>query len=86
MTETLAYEYSSESIQWEVSDEYQHDRVKKGFQKFLRFCAFEESSLSIERAKRWMLLPLCCGGKFGQYKMMQKNLRNDGNPGIWVLI
>ena len=27
MTETLAYEYSSESTQWELSNEYQHDRV-----------------------------------------------------------
>ena len=27
MTETLAHEYSSESIQRELSNEYQHDRV-----------------------------------------------------------
>ena len=27
MTETLTYEYSSESTQWEISNEYQHDRV-----------------------------------------------------------
>ena len=27
MTETLAYGYSSESTQWDLSNEYQHDRV-----------------------------------------------------------
>ena len=27
ITETLAYGYSSESAQWELSNEYQHDRV-----------------------------------------------------------
>ena len=26
MTETLAHGYSSESTQWELSNEYQHDR------------------------------------------------------------
>ena len=31
MTETLAHAYSSESTQWELSDEYQHDRVKMVF-------------------------------------------------------
>ena len=29
MTETLARRYSSESSQWELSNEYQHDRVSK---------------------------------------------------------
>ena len=27
ITETLAYGYSSESTQWELSNEYQHGRV-----------------------------------------------------------
>ena len=27
MTETLAYGYSSESTQWELSDQYQYDKV-----------------------------------------------------------
>ena len=27
MTETLAYGYSYESAQWELSNKYQHDRV-----------------------------------------------------------
>ena len=27
VTETLAQEYSSKSTQWELSNEYQHDRV-----------------------------------------------------------
>ena len=33
MTETLAYGYSSESTQRELSHEYQHDRVKMVFEK-----------------------------------------------------
>ena len=31
MTETLAYGYSSEGAQWELSNEYQHDRVQMVF-------------------------------------------------------
>ena len=31
MTETLAHGYSSESAQRELSNEYQHDRVKMDF-------------------------------------------------------
>ena len=31
MTKTLAYEYSSESTQQELSNEYQHDRLKMVF-------------------------------------------------------
>ena len=44
MTETLAYGYSSESTQRELSNEYQFDRV-------LRPCALNESSPSIGRVK-----------------------------------
>ena len=47
MTETLARGYSVERTQRELSDEYQHDRVFDGFQKSLRHCALDESSLSI---------------------------------------
>ena len=34
MTETLAYRYSSESTQQELSNEYQHDRVMMVFKGF----------------------------------------------------
>ena len=34
MTETLAYGYSSESAQRELSNEYQHDRVSMIFNNF----------------------------------------------------
>ena len=50
MTEILAYGYSSESTQRELSNEYQHDRVWVFF-KYLRPCAFDKSSLSIGRVK-----------------------------------
>ena len=47
MTETLAYGYSSDSIQLELSNVYQQDRVQ--IQTSLRPCFYDESSLSIER-------------------------------------
>ena len=48
MTETLAYGYSSESTQWELPDEYQHDEmILDDFRKILRPCALDERSLSI---------------------------------------
>ena len=37
VTETLAHGYSSESTQWELSNEYQYYRVKTGFKDF-RVC------------------------------------------------
>ena len=49
MTETLAQGYTSESTQRELSNEYQHDRVKMVFKNLLCFCALDESSLSIGR-------------------------------------
>ena len=47
MTETLAYGYSSDSTQLELSNVYQQDRVQ--IQTSLRPCAYDEISLSIER-------------------------------------
>ena len=52
MTETLLYGYSSESTQQELSNEYQHDRVKIVFVKYLHPYALDKSSLSIGRVKR----------------------------------
>ena len=51
MTETLAHGYSSEITQRELSNEYQHGRVKMVSKMFLRLCALDESSLSIGRVK-----------------------------------
>ena len=51
MTETLAYGYSPESTQRDVSNEYQHDRVLHVFQKYLGPCASDKHSLSIGRVK-----------------------------------
>ena len=48
-TETLANWYSSESTQSELSNEYQHGRIKMVFQIYLHPCILDESSLSIER-------------------------------------
>ena len=48
MTETLAQGYSSESIQRELSNEYQ--------QKSFRLCALDESSLTIGKFKAAMML------------------------------
>ena len=52
MTETLAYGYSSESSQRELSNEYQHHRVLDVFQKVLCPCAFDQNSHSIEMVNR----------------------------------
>ena len=49
MTETMANWYSSDSASRELSNKYQHDRVKMIFRFFLLFCALEESNLSIRR-------------------------------------
>ena len=38
MTETMAYGYSSESSQWELSNEYQHDRYKMVYKNFATLC------------------------------------------------
>ena len=51
MTETLAYGYSSERTQRELSNEYQTWQGYDGFQKSLRPCASDGSSLSIGRVK-----------------------------------
>ena len=47
MTETLAHAFSSESIQQELSYEYQHNRVPDSFQISLHLCALDEISLNI---------------------------------------
>ena len=51
ITETLANGYSFERTQRELSNEYQHDRVKMGFQKSLYPCGLDERSPSIVRVK-----------------------------------
>ena len=44
--------YSSESARRELSNEYQHDRVKMVFKIFcILNCAFDESNLTIRRVK-----------------------------------
>ena len=49
MTETLAYRYSFESTQRELSNEYQYDRDCMVFENKLHPCALDESNLSIGR-------------------------------------
>ena len=51
MTETLAYKYSSESIQGELSNEYQHDRVYIAFKNLCILQLLDEISLSVGRFK-----------------------------------
>ena len=59
MNENLAYGFSSQSFQKELSNECQYDRVgSDGFQKSLPPCAWDESSLSIERVKPIQIMPL----------------------------
>ena len=49
MIETMAYGYSPESTQWGLSNKYQHGGGLDVFQKSLRLCVLNESSLSIGR-------------------------------------
>ena len=49
MIETLANGYSSVSTQRELSNEYEHNRVKMVFKNILHICALVESSLGIGR-------------------------------------
>ena len=46
MTEILTNGHSSDGAQQELSNEYQHDRVKMIFIYVLLFCALDESDLS----------------------------------------
>ena len=54
MTVTLAHEYSSESTQRELSNEYQHGMVSMILKNRLRPCALDESSLRIGRVKKFL--------------------------------
>ena len=47
MTETLAHEYSAESTQRELSNEYQHDRVQNVFKIICILVGLEERSLNV---------------------------------------
>ena len=57
MTKTLAYGYSSESAQRELSSEYQHDRVWMVFKYLCNLVLMDEGSLSIGRVN-----PYAAGG------------------------
>ena len=52
MTGTLANGYSSESTHWELSKEYQHDRVYIVSKNICVLALLTKSSLSIERVKQ----------------------------------
>ena len=53
MTETLAYGYSSESTQWELSNEYQHDWVKNLFKDLCVFMLWTEVALAWEGLNKY---------------------------------
>ena len=54
--ETPANGYSSDRTQQGLSNEYQHDRVLNGFQKYLHPWALDKSSLSIGKDNTKILL------------------------------
>ena len=54
MTETLANGYSSESTQRELSNEYQHDRVRMVFKMFCVIVVLTKLSLALEGLIRMM--------------------------------
>ena len=83
MTKTLAYGYSSESSQWELSNEYQHDSPEP-----LRHCALDENSLSIGRFDPQIL---CLPGDFEDdlinHSNIQANIHDIENQifGSWLI-
>ena len=48
MTETLACGYSSESAQWELSNEYHHDRVQMVFKDLCVFVLWPKEPSALE--------------------------------------
>ena len=48
MTETLAHGYSSESAQQQLSNEYQHNRVKMVFKKMFILVLLTKVTLALE--------------------------------------
>ena len=51
MTETLAHGYSSESTQQELSNEYQHDRVKMVFKNLWVLVLWAKVASALEALK-----------------------------------
>ena len=52
MTETLAYGYSSESSQRELSNEYQHDRVEMVFKHLCVLVLWTKVASALEGLRR----------------------------------
>ena len=48
ITKTLAHEYSSESTQGELSNEYQHDKVSKFFQNLCVLVLWMKAASALE--------------------------------------
>ena len=67
MTETLAYGYSSERDQQELSNEYQHDRVWKVFKNLSIPDLWTKVALALEGLTKlsgnskdeWVQMPFC---------------------------
>ena len=53
MIETLANGYSSESTQWELSNEYQHDRVWKVFKNVCALVLWTKVASALEGNQRF---------------------------------
>ena len=51
MTETRAHEYSSESTELELSDEYQHDRIKIVFKNLFILVLWTKVAIALEGLK-----------------------------------
>ena len=59
MTETLAYGYSSESNQRELSNEYQHDRVKIVFNSLCVLVLWTKGASPLERLEKELRAEYC---------------------------
>ena len=77
-TETMAYGYSSENTQQELSNEYQHEMF---FKNHCALVSLEESSLSIGKVNSYA--PQVANLANAN---VAKNLKNYWNHGTWVII
>ena len=71
ITETMAHGYSSESTQQELSNEYQHDRVKMFFKNLCAFVTWKKVASALEGLTSYCTVPTInpctkCVGSLGK--------------------
>ena len=78
MTETLANGYSYESTQWELSYEYQHERVKMFFENLCVFVHWTKVALALEGLKHFQ--------KWVDFVLEHKVLEVEQTNCVWIFL